>query len=133
MLEFSSNHNNKLFCDSFTTIRRKSNKYVIGNEYEAYIGKHHLGRVRLIHMSERQPNAQINEIMSRLDVGKPKTYLLTLLKNMYGNYILSEYMLYLTFEYVSRNPNGQLWMVKNYLDRHDINSTLTPEQAELFS
>jgi len=131
-IEFSSNHNNKLFCDVFTTIRKRSPKYELGNEYDLYIGKHHIGRGRIKHMSERHLTGHVNEIMALLDCGKPKQYLHTLLQNMYGKHIVQEVMYYLTIEVISRNPNGQIWMLKNYCDRHNILTQLTPEQAELF-
>jgi hypothetical protein len=32
-IPFSTNWNNKLFCNYFTTIRPKSHKYIVGNKY----------------------------------------------------------------------------------------------------
>lgn len=132
-IDFSSNHNNKLFNEVFTTIRKKSAKYQVGKEYEIYIGKHHLGRAEILYISERHLTQQTNEIMSLLDCGKSKSYLLQLMSNMYGKHIVQEMMYYITIRYISRNVNGHIWLLKNFCERHDINTQLTPEQATLFS
>lgn len=85
ILDFSYNWNNKLNCNSFTTLRlRNDNKYFITKHFEVQLK----GESRGIHMVVDVKHfkiTQINEFIARLDTGYNQVECVKLIQTIYKN------------------------------------------------
>lgn len=131
IIEFSSNHNGKFFMDLFTTLRRISTKYEVGNTYTVMIGKHEIGTVELI-SKVKIHGTKLSEGMAYVDYGKSLHEYKALLKKMYGETCLADGFYFLYLKWTKRNTNGMIWLMKNYCSNRDIPLLLNAEQVQLF-
>jgi len=84
-LEFTTNWNNKLNCQCFTTIRLHNPiKYCIGNRFNVLLKGQHKGYARLIAVTPIYLN-QINEYIARLDTGYSADECRKIIQTMYKN------------------------------------------------
>lgn len=93
-IKFSQNWNKKLNCQAFTTIRKPSNFWILGNTYHVILSGIIIKEAKLIAISNVDP-ALISETTARLDTGFSKYEMLELLKKMHGE--LPPEMFLLTF------------------------------------
>lgn len=80
---FSHNWNNKLQCNSFTSLRLwNEKKYVEGREFDICLNGMSRGTARLVSV-KRLKIEQINEYIARLDTGYPARECREMLRTMY--------------------------------------------------
>ena len=88
IINFSYNWNNKLDCKSFTTLRLKSDKYLIGHDYEIILnikkesksfGVCKIEDIRIMRIEH------LNEFIARIDTGYSLEKCVNLIKTMYIN------------------------------------------------
>jgi len=82
-VKFSQNWNKKLNCNSFTTIRKISNFYVHGNEYNIMLNADVIKQCKLIEINVIRPEL-LNHTMWRIDTGLSKEESLEIIKRFYG-------------------------------------------------
>lgn len=88
-LSFSYNWNNKLHCKAFTTIRLKSNKFIVGENYKIIqkTPKDSLinhGLAKLVSIKQFTLD-EINEYMARIDTGYSLEECRKIILTMYKN------------------------------------------------
>ncbi len=84
-LKFSTNWNNKLNCNSFTTLRlRNDNKYYKGAKVNVWLGNSYKGKATIIGVSFFTLE-QINEFVARLDSGYPAEECRKIILQIYKN------------------------------------------------
>lgn len=94
-INYYANHNNKLDCDCYTTIRPDWPEYYQKGEIYAAILKkqfHHKARILNI---KRFYLKDLNDYISHLDCGKTVQYLKVMLTNMYPKKDFTKEMLML--------------------------------------
>lgn len=84
VIKYSTNWNNKLDCDSFTTIRLHSNKYQVGKEYTVNLKGKDLKRVKIVDKKVLLLN-DINEFIAQIDTGYSRQKCIDIIKKMYHN------------------------------------------------
>jgi hypothetical protein len=84
-ISFSTNWNNKLNCQAFTTLRiRNDRKYTVGNHYELYLQKKFLALgfcVAIKHFTIDK----LNDFIAYIDTGYDKQEVIEILRKMYPN------------------------------------------------
>jgi hypothetical protein len=83
-LRFSTNWNNKLQCDTFTTLRLDSDKYKVGEVYKVTL-KGHLKDIRIIDKKVLLLN-QINDWIAFIDTGYNRDECINIIKRMYAKH-----------------------------------------------
>jgi len=83
-LKFSTNWNNKLNCDYFTTIRLYSEKFIVGDTYDIVLKSKHLKFAECRGFKVFYIE-QINEYIAGLDTGYDVAETKKLIKSMYKN------------------------------------------------
>ena len=82
-LRFSNNWNNKLNCNSFTTLRlRNDKKYYSGAKVDVYLKNIHKGKGTIISVSHFTID-KINEFIARIDTGYSAEECKNIIKEMY--------------------------------------------------
>lgn len=85
IINFSTNWNNKVACNYFTTIRLKNcKKYEIGKTYEIHLQGKFLKHA-LIEDIKTIKLADVNEFIGGLDTGYSAHETKEIMKRMYGN------------------------------------------------
>lgn len=84
-LEFTTNWNNKLNCECFTTLRLYNPvKHCVGNRFSVRLNGHHKGYAKIIAVSPIRLE-QINEFIARLDTGYSSEECRDIIRKMYKN------------------------------------------------
>lgn len=81
---FSTNWNNKLSCEYFTTLRLYSKKFIVGNIYDIELQKKHLKFAECKAIKTLNIE-QINDYIAGLDTGYDAEETKKLIKTMYKN------------------------------------------------
>lgn len=85
-INFSYNWNNKLQCNSFTTLRLKSNKYQLGKDYEIILSdkkeSNSFGPCKIEGIRNMRLE-HLNEYIARIDTGYGLNQCVHILKTMY--------------------------------------------------
>ncbi len=68
-LKFSTNSNNKLNCDVFTTIRLHSRRYFVGTKFDIELKGKHLKSVQVVEVTTFKLE-DINEYIAGIDCGR---------------------------------------------------------------
>lgn len=84
-IPFNTNWNNKLYCDCFTTIRLKNDKYIVSGSYEIMLKGEFACDAVIIAIKELKLN-DINEYIARLDTGLSAKECRQLFIKMYSKY-----------------------------------------------
>src|SRR4051812_4459065 len=91
-INFFLNHNNKLDCDAFTTIRPEWDYYKKGEFYGIVLKKKFLYEAQILNIKKFYLK-DLSDYMSYIDVGKSPQYLKVALTNMYPKKDLQKEML----------------------------------------
>jgi hypothetical protein len=84
-LKFSTNWNNKLNCNSFTTLRlRNDNKYYAGAKINIWLGNIYKGKGTILGVSLYTLD-KINEYVARIDTGYSAEECRKIILQMYKN------------------------------------------------
>ncbi len=81
-LNFSTNWNNKLCCNKFTTIRLSKTKYKKGKYYEVFLGNERIGVVKVLQVLRFQAT-QLPRVTANIDTGYTKEQTLKIIQTMY--------------------------------------------------
>ena len=132
-IEFSSNHNGKLLCDVFTSIRLLTDKYVEGNVYEVMLRGEFLGKAKLQILHPFQYRT-LNERTAMIDTGKSLQYLQSLLRKFYGERLIPTAPLcMLFFQWIERRQKEQTKMFKDYWNKCSEQMPVALQQQMIFT
>lgn len=84
-INFSTNWNNKLDCDAFTTIRLENpSKYIVNEVYSIQLQNKHLFNARIESIKPFKLD-KLNNFMARIDTGYSAKVCTGIIEKMYGN------------------------------------------------
>lgn len=82
-MEFSTNWNRKLWCQTFSSIRLFSDKYQLNGVFEIYNRKGYLGAKQIVHIFSFRLE-QLTETMAFLDTGYSRAETIAIIKKIYS-------------------------------------------------
>lgn len=95
-VRFSCNWNKKLYCKCFSTLRKPSEKYVLGQEYTIMLNNDVLCKAKIVYMKEGDTDT-ITEEMCYLDTGFNSEETKEYLKEVYRGELPST-LLFIVFQ-----------------------------------
>ena len=101
-LKFSYNWNNKLNCKAWTTLRKRTDKYKVGELYDVYLKNQYMGKAELISITKTS-SPKLNAYVCYLDTGYGVAQTQQILKRMYKRDDVP--LLFLLFKWVSKAEN----------------------------
>lgn len=130
-IKFSNNWNNKLDCDYYTSIRVRSEKYVVGNVFKVFLKNtlhHEAELIRVIPISLDN----INDLMAYIDAGMDSIKLRYMLSKMYYHKvdIDKEVFVYLLFEKSKTSQKDKIALFCNAYKNH-YGIIYTPTRGEV--
>jgi hypothetical protein len=109
-INFSINHNGKLFAETFSDLRALDDeKYFIGNELTAILKNKVLGIVKVVAIRSTE-YIQIRDVLAFINCGFPAAYQAALLSRFYNKNVPLPprfKLQHIVFQYVSRNMEVQ--------------------------
>jgi hypothetical protein len=119
-IKFSQNWNKKLNCDSFTTIRKITNFYILGSHYNIMLGPEIIKECKLIEINVIRPKL-LNHTMWRIDTGMSKEQSLEIIKCFYGD--IPDEMYQLCFCTVQKFPTALISLLERETEKlyNDLN------------
>ena len=83
-INFSYSWNNKLVCNSYTTLRiANANKYQVGSEYEVYLKGARIHNAAIVDIKELSSVMKINEFIAHIDTGYNYNETIEVIRKMY--------------------------------------------------
>jgi len=101
-IDFFRNWNGKLFCEAFSTIRLKNDRYKVGERYDITLNDQWCGDAEIVHLVDFKLS-QMKESMSYLDTGFGVRETIEQLLSIYGNDVLNETFTYIVLKRLTKD------------------------------